>query len=160
MPCAGKTSLCESLKTSGFNNQIRTDEVRGKHFLYPTYSENESNQVFYFLLKELQEMVNKNLDDIIVEGVFATGQRILTIKKIALIKSYEVLCIFLQAPLDTLLVRNSERIETDKFLKPERYGMFLKRYNSSHLSNLTINTDENTKGETTILTKDFLQYGR
>jgi len=112
MPCAGKTSLCESLKTSGFNNQIRTDEVRGKHFLYPTYSENESNQVFYFLLKELQEMVNKNLDDIIVEGVFATGQRILT------------------------------------------------RYNSSHLSNLTINTDENTKGETTILTKDFLQYGR
>lgn len=160
MPCSGKTSLCNLLKDLSFANQIKTDQIWSKYFPNPSYNEEESNQVFYHLFEELATMIKNRLFDIIVEGVFATDTRILRIKEAASKDNYQVFCIYLHASLNCLLQRNGYRSGTKEFIEPKKFQILFDRFNSERFSDLSINTELETKENIINIIKSILQNGR
>lgn len=160
MPCVGKTTTCEQLALLGYTDQINADRVREQYFPQPDYGEQESNQVFEYLFARLGQFVGDAYPFVVIDSMFATGGRIIRIKEFAAEKGYQVDCIFLHASLEVLLDRNEQRLGTSKHMPPERITMFLNRFNSASLSDLSIDTALHNKLETAQLITTFLSNGR
>lgn len=149
LPNAGKSTICKYLHSKFKSKQIRIDNIWEQTFSHPDYSPEQAKIVFDNLITEIKKELYNKTSTIIIEGVFASAERLITIKEMANSGGYQFSSILLFGTLDDLLLRNKKRNRNlTQAVSDDVINFFKKRFNSFEFCDLAINSSKISKEKT------------
>jgi predicted kinase len=139
LPGTGKSTFIKELKNLLDFEYVSIDHIWQTTFQNPCYTFEESEIVFNKLLHDINNSINKG-NRIVVEGMFATRERVITIKEIFSKKDLPFKTILLTASQDTIKDRIIVRKKQND-ISYENILFFSKRFSSQIEADCIIDTD-------------------
>jgi len=162
LPCTGKSTIFDSLLEINVTTQIRIDDIWIESFNTPEYTFEQSKVIYENLLLKLKKEISNNVSNILIEGVFASGDRLIEMKNISESKGYKFLSILLFCSIDVLYLRNQQRnnLPNKKVMGNEVIDFFKNKFNSSKYCDIAINTENIDKENIVSIIQNLLNNGR
>lgn len=161
LPCSGKSTVINSLSKNIDCNLINTDDIYLQLFQNPSYSVEESNNVFEELLSQMRFQLSNNVSTLIIEGVFASISRLYSIQEIAEQYNYSLKSVFLFNTIENLMILNNKRhIEGGHYITSESLTFLCEKFNSNGFCDISINTSKVSIDQTINLIKMILPNGK
>lgn len=143
-PCAGKTTIANHILRDSIYIYRSINQIWNEMNPNPNYSTKSSEIVFKRYLEEIKKDLSTN-HNIILEGVFATGERIEQVADICISEGYTFHPFLLRASISTLLKRLTKRNKeaTSKSGKVPEAALhnFNKSFNSRQFAEAEFYTD-------------------
>lgn len=157
LPCTGKSTVCGFLSERLSAAQVYTDKVWKEVFPDPKYTADESHTVFATILNKVETRMRENVPAILVEGVFASVERMQALKSLAISSGYNFHSILLFADTEVLKSRNHARNEEKENQMPDNVIDKLKgRFTSWDFCDISINTGLIAEKKTNLITAQLV----
>lgn len=141
LPCTGKSTIIERILNKGIYEIIRIEEVWLRVSKHPVYSISESGHVFSTLIELLDDALERG-KSVVIEGVFASKERIFLIRERVEIFKGKVLFILLEASDNVIERRLNDRKQLMReSISFEKYLWLKERFNSGSLCDFRFRTD-------------------
>lgn len=140
LPGVGKTTFIhEFTKQYPLYQYIPIDDIWEKCFIYPSYTLKESEVVFAALTNEIKTVLIAK-KPLIVEGVFASENRLQEIRKLAHDFDYTVKAVLLKASHDVIKNRVQSR-KVKRIFSSQNWNMLKKKMNRTETADIILNTE-------------------
>jgi predicted kinase len=139
LPATGKSAFIAELRHKFEFQYISIDSIWEETFTNPSYTLEESEIVFNKMICQINHTIS-NKNRVVIEGVFATRERVIMIKELFKKKHLHLEAVLLTASLETLRNRIINRKKKNDIIY-ERILELNNKFSSSIEADCIINTD-------------------
>jgi adenylate kinase family enzyme len=156
LPATGKSTFIEELGKEYIFTYLGIDNMWEQSFKNPKYTFEESKIVFNNLILRINDLADQN-NILVIEGVFASIERVIEIEKIFQNKMLPIRKILLSASLNTIQKRIIFR-NKNKDVTLEQVKMLKEKFTSNTEADYIIDTDIVMVSEFIKIIKDGFKY--
>ena len=156
LPAVGKTSVAAKLLKRREFEFIPIDRFWANCYENPQYTKEESIVVFKKFINEVEEKMKSN-KKILLEGVFASSNRLVKIEKTSKMYNYNNFRVLLKANKEVLKKRIKKR-DKSKEISENDMERLMGKMNSEEMACVSINTASKSIVEATDIICKHLKY--
>lgn len=144
LPCTGKTSIAKPLTDLLNAKFLQIDNIWDSLFKEPKYTSYEANLVFNELVKHCRTIMVEHRRNLVVEGVFATKNRIVRLEEISNRLGYKLITVLLQANEETIEQRLNKRNNKGQKVQMETVRWLSQKMDSRDAADIQLYTDNSS----------------